>query len=263
MEGEREPRRDLGRADLVVTVVGVLAALAVTLGVRQCLVWGRVEQRIELMTAGWPVAAEDRVRMGRSLERELRPLFSSPRFDRFVHDQVAARRASGRFDDEASFSKSLGSALEAKGRPRLADADLAIYQALKRRLVHASERACACHWDPAPCSPADVMDGLARLSDDELATWYRISAQAALAELAAEGPVPSTQASLEAGNQAIIDRLSPPDRERFLAVWEGRSSDRGEQCFAIRALFDGLQSLDPALRARYTRALANLGNKEP
>lgn len=262
MDGESQTRPGLGRADLLVTVVGLLAAFAVTLVVKQALVRGRIEQNAELLTAGWPFSREDRLRMGRIFERELRPLFASPLYDRFVRDQTAAFRASGQPGDESSFLKSLGSALEARGRARLTDAELATYQALVRRMVHASERACACNWDPSRCTRADVLDGIGRLSDEELASWYRLAAKASLAELAADSPVPSTQASFEQGLQAIIDRLGPNDRDRFLAVLEGRRTEREEQCFAVRTMLAQAQKLDPDLRARFTRALANLGNEQ-
>jgi hypothetical protein len=259
----RWQRPALGWADLLLTVVGVLAAVVVTLGVRQCLVWGRIEARVEVLTSTWAVAPEHRVRMGRIFERELRPLLSSPRFDRYVDEQMAAFGASGRPDELAAFRNNLGSALEERGRARLPDADLAVFLALRTRIAHTSERVCACNFDSSPCSPADVMDGLARLTDDELAAWYRLAAKAGLAELEADAPAPSTQASFDEGIQAIIDGLSPQERERFLAVWQGRSVDRGEQCFAIRTIFAGAKSLEPAMRARFTRALANLGNKQP
>jgi len=229
------------RTDVIATTVGVLAAVLVTGGVKAAIVRARIDDRVESLTKGWPFDDATRTRMGRVVERELRPVFASPAFDRFLKENP------GR---EAQ--------LPPRGMVRLNDAELAAHLAIKKRLAFASEAVCACAWDGQECSQADNLRALSMLSDEELGTWYLISARATLAELEATEPPPSRASDYDEGIRAIIDGLGTSERERFLEVSVGNAVSKTDKCFAMRTLFTRLEALEPALRARFTRAMLNV-----
>jgi hypothetical protein len=238
-----EPRPSgLNRVDVVATVVGLLAALLVTWGVKEGLARVKVDERVERLTQTWPVDKQTRHRIGRVMEREIRPLLANPRF----------------IGDSAEGFQQLR-----RGLARLSDAELAAYQAVRKKAVFASERACVCLWDHTGCSLADDLDGLARLSEPDIAVWYGTNARAVLAELDATSEIrlPS-QADFYAAGTAIEEGLPEADRRRLLAFLKGRSDGGAETCFALRTLCSGLESLDPARRATFTRGLI-CGTSEP
>jgi hypothetical protein len=247
-------KRPLERSDVVATVVGVLAALVVTWGMKGWLARARVDERIATYTDGWPVDEDTRLRMGRLMERELRPVLSHPGFDDYRQGEMTGPSWS-RESEEAALQGSPASRLEARGRGRLPDADLASYQDLRKRMAFASARACSCTWSAERCTQADVIDGLSRLSDDELSTWYRLSARAILAELNATTRPPVDPEDLDDGMASVVGALPEEERARFQAVVEGKATADADKCFAARALFTGLEALAPGQRARFTRAL--------
>jgi hypothetical protein len=126
-------------------------------------------------TAGWGLEPATRDRIFDALERDMKPLLDSPRFKDYQKQQLAAARAKGAKTDDNGFSKELGRALVARGVPRLPDADMNALHDLKKKMVLASKSVCPCFWDPATCTEADVMDGLARLTPPDLDSWSRLS----------------------------------------------------------------------------------------
>src|SRR5438552_2115718 len=122
-------KRPLDRSSTPTTVAGTPARPRATWGCKALLVRARVDDRTAAYTDGWPVDEETRLRMGRVMERELRPVLSSPRFDDYRQGEMSGPRWS-RGSEEAALQGSPASRLEARGRYRLPDADLATYQAL-------------------------------------------------------------------------------------------------------------------------------------
>jgi hypothetical protein len=234
------PRRP-DRADIVATVVGVLAALALTWGVKEIISRQRIDERVEAMTKSWPLDATSKQRLGRAWERSMRPVLASARYEEYLE-----QRRTG--------SPQLGSR---GGLARLTDAELAQYQLLKRRLAEVSERACACELAAQRCTQAEHLQALSLLSDAEVDAWYRLWARAKLAELEATAPLPSFLGDYQQGLDAIVEPLSAVDGDRLRAALAGRVTEPAERCQALRSLYGGLDALDPQRRARFTRAMAS------
>jgi len=247
----------------VVAIVSVAAAVGGYLGMKEGFRRHNARKAKQAATAGWGLEPEVRDRIYGVLEREMKPMIDSPRFKDYQKREVAAARARGTNTDGVGFSKDLGRMLVARGIVRLPDADMATLHGLKKKMVFASKRVCPCFWDPATCSEADVMDGLAHLSPTELETWSRVSAAAALAELEATTPVRDTQADLMTGMTTIADQLPTNRRQRFDAIVARADATTGpskaDQCFAMQTLFSGADAMPPADRVRFARALANAG----
>ena len=234
------PRRP-DRAEIVATVAGVLAALAVTWGVKELISRQRIDDRVESLTKGWPLDATSKQRLGRALERSVRPMLASARYEEYLQQRQTGSRPLG----------SRG------GLARLTDGELAQYQLLKRRLAEVSERACACELTARGCTRAEHLQALSLLSDVEVDAWYRLWARAKLAELEATEPLPSFAADYQEGLDAIVAPLPAADGDRLRAALEGRVTEPAESCQALRTLHRGLDALDPQRRASFTRALAS------
>jgi hypothetical protein len=226
--GPPRPRPD--RIDVIATIAGVLAALAATWGVKVGLVRWRAEEAIATFTAGWQVDSATKQRLGRVIQRELAPLVDHPHADR------------------------LG--LAGKSAPLwLSDSDLVTYQSLRKRMAFASESACSCLMGGAGCSRSDPLSWLTVLSDDEIDAWYHLVARGSRAYLDGAAPIPIDPIELEAGMGVILRAMPAKDRDRLIEVSEGRATTAADRCFAVRALFTGLEKFEPARQAAFTRAL--------
>ena len=248
----------------IVAVVSVAAAVGAYVGIKEGIKAFQARKAKQTATAGWGLEPAARDRIFTVLEREMKPLLEHPRFKAYQKQELAAAKAKGTATkvDELAFSKELGRMVVARGVPRLPDADISAFHGLKKKMVFASKRMCPCFWDPSTCTDADIMDGLSRLSVQELEIWSRMSAAAAFAEVDATAPFPETQDDFQAGLTAIAERLPASKRARFDAIIggsDGTAASKADQCFAIQSMFTGADALPPADRIRFARALANAG----
>jgi hypothetical protein len=129
-------------------------------------------------------------------------------------------------------------------------------------MAFASERTCACLWDGAGCAQSDLLYGMSALSDDEIEVWYHLMARAGRAQLDGADTIPADPANLDTGMRAIMRAMSDQDRDRFIDVAEGRTRTMADRCFAARALFTGLEALEPPRQAPFTRALLSAGGAQ-
>jgi hypothetical protein len=226
--GPPRPRPD--RVDVIATVAGVIAALAATWGVKAALVRYRADEASARFTATWHVDDATKQRLGRVVERELRSLFARPDVDRVASAWKTAPLW-------------------------LSDADMATYQSLRKRMAFASERACPCFWNQGACSESDILYGQAALSDDDLALWYRLQARAVTARLDGAAPGSIDGGELDSGMDVILGAMPDADRAHFTEVAEGRTTRPADLCAAARALFTGIEKLEPARQGRFTRAM--------
>src|SRR5688572_31586403 len=183
--------RSEGQRNMVgplVAAISVAVGVGAYLGVREGLSRNNARKARLAATAGWGLEPAERDRIYGALERDMKPLLASARFKGYQKRALAAARARADNSDGVGFSKELGRTLVARGVPRLPDADMSTLHGLKHKMLLASKRVCPCFWDPATCTEADIMDGLARLSPPDLETWSRLSAAAAFAEIEAASP---------------------------------------------------------------------------
>jgi hypothetical protein len=247
----------------IVVAASVAAAIGGYIGITEGRKRHNARQAKLTATAGWGLEPATRDRIFDALQRTMKPLVDSPRFKDYQKQQVAAARAKGDKADDVVFSKDLGRMVVARGIPRLPDADMSALHDLKKKMVLASKRVCPCFWDPGACTEADVMDGLAQLTPPDLERWSRLSAAAALAELAATAAVPDTRDDFMQGMVTIVESLPSNRRKRFEAMLDGgdaaASPSKADQCFAMQTIFSGADAMPPAERIRFARALANAG----
>lgn len=253
----RPPRKP--KAGLAAKIVGGVVAVVAFVGAREGFTCYRQRQERAARTAAWGLEAKTADRINEALERDMKTLVSHPRFKPFLTETLAGKTKAGDSVDATAFGKSVGQALVARGLPRLPDPDLATMQSLKKKMAAVSARACPCFWDPSGCVEGDVMDGLARLTEAELSTWTRLSAAAGIAELEAKEPVPDARADFARDLGAIVEHLPPEPKKRLDGILTAQAPvPKAEQCFAIRTIFDGVDTLSAADRPRFARALANL-----
>jgi len=247
----------------IIVAASVAAAIGGYIGMKEGVRRRNARQAKLTATAGWGLDAATRDRIFDALERDMKPVLDTPRFKDYQKQQLAAARARGVKTADVGFSKELGRMLVARGIPRLPDADMNALHELKKKMVFASKRVCPCLWDPATCTEADVMDGLARLSPPDMDSWSRLSAQAALAELTAASAAPDTRSDFQQGLVAVSERLPRNRRQRFDAILGGAGSaaspSKADQCFAMQTIFSGADAMPLAERIRFARALANAG----
>jgi hypothetical protein len=214
---DKPPKDRVRPLVLVVTLVSAVGGYAVvTTTLRSA-----AEYRHRQATAssrGLSLSANDR--LDRIIEHQMQPLVSSPLFEKHFEARVAKRERAGKKVDRVAFARQLGRDLVARGLARLSNADLLAIHELRKKMIVASERACPCYWDSAGCSQADVMDGVSRFNDFDLAAWSRLSVVAAFAELKAAGPVASIPAELTRGLAAVLELVPSEQRPRLDAVIE-------------------------------------------
>jgi hypothetical protein len=109
------------------------------------------------------------------------------------------------------------------------------------------------------CGPADVADGMARLTTDQLVLMTQISSRAAMAEVRASGPLPSPVPDFQAGLEAILARVDEPTRQRVESVFGNPKASKDDLCFALRTIYTGAEALDEAAYLRFIRALVGVG----
>ena len=247
----------------IVAVVSVAAAIGAYVGVKEAFSRHNARKAKQTATAGWGLDPVVRDRIYGALERDMKPLLARPGFKSYQKRELAAARARGAKTDDVALGKELGRTLVARGVPRLPDADMSTLHGLKKKMLFASKRMCPCFWDPATCTEADIMDGLASLSPPELETWSRLSAAAAQAEIEAASPFPDTQADFQEGLAAIAEQVPADRRQRFDTIIGGAdpasATSKADQCFAMQTIFSGADAMPPAKQVRFARALANAG----
>jgi hypothetical protein len=242
-------------------LTGVLAFLAVS--VLGSAVKTYVDGRRDARMAQLGFDPKELRRVGQVLERRMTPLMSSPRYQVYMAKQKISKTFGGAKSGEPASWLGATDTLTARGLPRLSDWELAKFHELKQKIAFASVRACPCFWDPSTCSGADVFDGLARLSEPDLESWATLAAAAGLAELAADGPVPSTTPDLQKGVAVILARLPREQHDRLLAISGGQDSkvpvSKEDRCFGAKTLLSGADLLDAGDRPRFIRALDSSG----
>jgi len=185
-------------------------------------------------------------------------------FEGYLDRHLAAKRARGETVDRTKEEAWLKDRISIRGVPRLGDQDLTDFHALRKRMIFSSDRTCACAWDNSRCSMADMMEGLARLSEEELARFSRLTSRAAILEVQALAPLPSPEAEMQAGLKVILDGLPPPDQERLLRTFDDpKGAPPAEQCFTVRTIFTGAESLDESAYVRFVRAFLTVPALSP
>jgi len=258
-----ERDRKQGRVSLVVGLISaVVTFVLVSQGMKAWRARGE-RRRVEALTAAWGLDPAARDRIQSVIEREMKAMTASPRTQQLVDERVADNKRAGKPADPLAIAKELGRELVARGVRRLPDRELEAMQQLRTKIALASERTCVCFWDPTGCSEADILDGLARLSEADLTSWAQLSAAAGVAELEHKGGVASGEDDLADGLTTIGATLSDAERARFEAIVEPpdaqKAPSRDERCFAVRTMFTGAAKLPPPARMKFTRALFNVG----
>jgi hypothetical protein len=258
MDGTRveQPYRS-ARRERAKTVVKVGMALMVALMVSGFLAagWGgirRARQRTALARE-WGMDEATSERVSGILEREV----VSPderAVERYFDRLIEERQRQGAPVDRRALRKSVLNVMTARGWARLSDPDLAELHALRKRVAFASERSCPCQLDPSKCTTADSVDGLKDLSDAELARWGLLAGRAAILEARSSGPLPSAVDDFNSGLGALLDRQEAATQARVAKVFEQKGGDKGEVCFATRAIYTGAELLDEAAYRRFIRA---------
>jgi hypothetical protein len=217
-----------------------------------------------VVTKNWGLDPKNTDRIYALAQLEMTPMVEGPAFRAFADRELEAKKKKTDVHvDAVEFGRVLGRALVARGIPRLPDDSLAKLHQLKTKMASSSKRACPCYWDVRLCSEADIFDGLAKLSDDELATWFHLSAQAGRLELDATDAVPDTSKDFREGLVVIVKGLSEEDKMRFVDILKAKNDvPKRDQCFAMQTIFQGSEGLEPVMKARFVRALSNLGAKE-
>ena len=258
-----EPAKKQGRFSLIVGVIaGIVAFALVSQGMKVWRARGE-RRRIEVMTAAWGLDPAARDRIQSVIEREMKAMTTSPRTQQLVSERVADSKRAGKPADPLAIAKELGRELVARGVRRLPDRELEAMQQLRTKIALASERTCVCFWDPSGCSEADILHGLAQLTEPDLTSWAQLSAAAGVAELEQKGGVTSGEDDLAEGLTTIGATLSDAERARFEAIVEPtdpqKPPSKEERCFAVRTMFAGAEKLPPPARMKFTRALFNVG----
>ena len=258
-----EPPKKQARFSLIVGVISAVVTFAlVSQGMKAWRARGE-RQRVEALTAAWGLDPAARDRIQSVIEREMKAMTTSPRTQQLVKERVAESKRAGKPADPLVIAKALGRELVARGVRRLPDRELEAMQQLRTKIALASERTCVCFWDPAGCSEADILDGLARLTEPDLTSWAQLSAAAGVAELEQKGGVASGEDDLAEGLTTIGATLSDAERARFEAIVEPpdpqKPPSKEERCFAVRTMFAGAEKLPPPARMKFTRALFNVG----
>ncbi len=239
-------------------IVGILVAAMTAFGVREGIrIYRERQDHADLVKRiGGDPGSGDRI--AALMQAELLPVMSSPAFKAYFNREYAAAKAKNPSLDQRAFGEAVGRSTVGRGIARLPDEGLQAIHRLKTKMAFASERACPCYWDTGGCSQADIVDGLGRLSTDELKVWMRMSAQAAQLEIAAGSPVPDTSSDFEDGLAAVLRGLTPTNRERLIKTFKTQPASRLDQCWAVQTLFREADSLPPESNIKFVRALANL-----
>jgi len=247
------PSRQRARTIAKILLTAFVALLVAGLGAGAWKAQRRDRQR-KAMAAEWGMDEATFERVSAAMERGMLG-DRDVAFERYVERHLEEKRARGEKVDRARDEELLRQSATVRGIPRLTDQDLTEYHALLKRQIFVSERRCPCSWDKSTCSIADLMDGLRRLSDAEVTRWAFLSSRAAILEVQAMGPLPSSAADLQEGLEKIVEGLDEQSRERVLRTFgDPRGVPKAEQCFTIRALFTGSESLDEAAYLRFIRA---------
>ena len=238
-------------------LIGIAVALVTSFAVREGIKAYRdhENEKREERAALLGVSGTEADRVSTIMESAFASADNAGALKRYMENRVRERVQAGEKFNAIEYSFSLGKNLSARGIARLDDEDLSKMQTLKATMVAASERACPCYWDPGTCSNADMYDGLARLTDRELRTWADLSAKATNLEIAAVGPLPDVKEAFSSGLTAILGKLPAADRDHMRRILDSKAAGKADQCFAIRAVFNGLQTLAPVQKASFIRAL--------
>jgi hypothetical protein len=211
------------------------------------------------MTRNWGLDPKNTDRVYKLLQAELTPTFEGPTFRAFAERRLEAQKKQDPSVNPFEFGRELGRTLVARGTARLSDDSLGTFHELKGKMAVASKRACACLWDPRSCTEADIFDGLAKLSDEDLSTWFKLSARAAELEMDASNPVPETTKDLQEGLVAIVRGLPEGDKTHFVEILQAKAAvPKHEQCYAMKTVYQGSESLSPEAKSRFLRALSNV-----
>lgn len=194
-------------------------------------------------------------RMSAAMTTALRDTGSTELLETYVKQKTRERTLRGEKFDTDAYAMTLGKQLSARGTARLGDWNLRQLQALKTKIALASDRACPCFWDASTCTDADISEGIAKLSYEELTDWARLSAQAMTLEINATDPVRSDENTFFEGLRSILENLPPTNRDRFQQVLDSHNPPKIDQCFAIRTIFSGLETFEPKRRDRFVRAM--------
>jgi len=257
LDGTKEPSTPM---PIVAVVVAVAVSVAVAGGLKAYF----AKQTKDATTQNWGLDQKNTDRLYGLIQSEMTPLLEGSAFRAYVEREITAKKKTDPHVDERDFGYALGRALVARGIPRLPDDALATLQQLKTKMAFVSDRACPCYWDVGSCTEADIFDGLAKLSDDDLATWFRLSARAAQLEMGVTELVPDTTKDFKEGLVVILKALPESDRLNFIDMLQATGGmSKPDQCFAMKTVFQGSETLPPEMKARFVRALSNLGAKAP
>jgi hypothetical protein len=216
-----------------------------------------------IVTKGWGLDPKNTDRIYALAQSEMGPVFEGPAFRDFAKRQLEEKKKTNPKVDSVELGRVLGRTLVARGIPRLPDDSLATLHELKTKMASLSKRACPCYWDSRVCSEADIFDGISKLSDEDLTTWFRLSAAAGRLELEASAPVPDTMKDFKEGLVVIVKGLGEADKTRFVGILQATENvPKRDQCYAMQTLFQASETLQPEMKMRFVRALANLGVKE-
>jgi hypothetical protein len=104
----------------------------------------------------------------------------------------------------------------------------------------------------------DIVAGLARLSDEDLRSWWRLSTSAMRTQLdGPRFPAPASDAALSAGLEHVAQRLPATQQERFWTVVEqGENASSVDGCFAMQAILLHADSMSERPRSQFLRSLA-------
>jgi hypothetical protein len=165
--------------------------------------------------------------------------------------------AEGDFGTDRSAAYDKGVRLARAGLWRLDDAQTLRRLEVLQRILRASSAAdCAAIANGTPAAAAALYRAFSRLTGEEIATWFRITTAASVAELRGEAAarVLTDEEALPAF-WTVIEQLSPSAQQTLALIDEGGTPEDATRCAVEIDLYTAILSLPISDAADLTRWL--------
>ena len=146
--------------------------------------------------------------------------------------------------------------LVGKGMARLTDPDKETFAELKVALGSHSPQLCAAFWT-GQLRMEELSAAMRQLSEEQKATWIRISMDALTREIHTTGPATAPTPEMnEAALKTLQGALSPDEKAVFeRAIQAGPSVSSADACAAFRMVVSRGKTLAPGVRATLVRMM--------
>lgn len=221
--------------------------------------WDSIEidqQEIEEGIRQQGIPQVDAHRIAVRLKQSLAPVYEDPRFVELLRARVEPHASSGA--EAHQLGRQVGAELVARGVPHLEDDDLLEIGRLRLRLAQANDQVCAGLWT-GNVADYDLYLALASLSDDEIASWFDVSAKATVTQLGSPPPagLPPNQRVVSDGFEFAANQLSPTEQQRFWQTMsQGAQARPRDGCAVMLATLSAAEQMDRDRRVRFLRQVA-------